>query len=338
MSDKLTLVHFGAGNHTDPPDKFRRLFRRAIRSTPASRPLFESQLAELVSISQTIEESPLTNTGLTSSVARDGSIQCDSSVFVYNRTTLKHTQSSLLANTSAHPTTDCAIQYVLQQNQNDLGLTAPVALVGKTDRTLELNGPMKQFYDKFKPALCKIDAVDRKTVASIVSDTIGVSLVGRTTVTTGVSSGGSLFKRPGRIGCSGVVGAGCYTAQQEGFLANVLCSGNGEDIIQMDLARTVCRHLLSNRHSGRMTCDLVAEAAYTAAEEVELRALDENYKPRLYVGVCGYFEAPDNLKCVFYFHTTETFVFGYSTSLKSEFLFSKLPKAQTATKGQMYVK
>ncbi|KAG7699231.1 hypothetical protein KL949_004380 [Ogataea haglerorum] len=340
-SNTLTLLHFGAGNHAENPEKFKRLFRRALKSRfpqPDGADHVVSQIRQLIAVSSVIEDSSLTNTGVTSSIARDGSIQSDSSIFVYDRIAKKHNQSSLLANTAARPITECAYQYFAQQKKNELGLTPPVTLVGVTDHNMKINGRMNQLFEKYRNELDRIDSVETKIASSIITDTIGVSVIDKRAASTGVSSGGSLFKKPGRIGCSGVVGAGCYTAQKDGALVNVLCSGNGEDIIQMDLARSVCRHILANCHCGRLVCDLAAEAVYDAAQEVDLRALDDHFNPRLYVGVVGYFESPDQFRTVFYFHTTETFVFGYATGLSSEFCFSTRPKLQAATKGQMYVK
>ncbi|OBA16259.1 uncharacterized protein OGAPODRAFT_16028 [Ogataea polymorpha] len=318
-SSTLTLLHFGAGNHAEDPEKFKRLFKKALKSRavqPEGTDRGVSQIRQLMAVSSVIEDSSLTNTGMTSSVARDGTIQSD----------------------STRPIAECAYQYFAQQKKNDLGLTPPVALVGVTDHNIEISDRMSQLYERYRNDLHRIDSMEKKIASSIITDTIGVSVIDKHTASTGVSSGGSLFKKPGRIGCSGVVGAGCYTAQKDGALVNVLCSGNGEDIIQMDLARSVCRHVLANCHHGRLVCDLAAEAVYNAAQEVDLRALDDNFNPRLYVGVVGYFESPDQFRTVFYFHTTETFVFGYATGLSNEFCFSRRPKLQAATKGQMYVK
>ncbi|KAG7886755.1 hypothetical protein KL938_000408 [Ogataea parapolymorpha] len=340
-SNTLTLLHFGAGNHAEDPEKFKRLFKKALKSRVLQSDGTDhavSQIRQLIAVSSVIEDSSLTNTGVTSSIARDGTVQSDSSIFVYDRITNKHNQSSLLANTAARPIAECAYQYFAQQKKNDLGLTPPVTLVGVTDHNIEISDRMSQLYERYRNDLDRIDSIEKKIASSIITDTIGVSVIDKHTASTGVSSGGSLFKKPGRIGCSGIVGAGCYTAQKNGALVNVLCSGNGEDIIQMDLARSVCRHILANCHHGRLVCDLAAEAVYDAAQEVDLRALDDNFNPRLYVGVVGYFESPDQFRTVFYFHTTETFVFGYATGLSNEFCFSRRPKLQAATKGQMYVK
>ncbi|GMF07440.1 unnamed protein product [Ambrosiozyma monospora] len=90
---------------------------------------------------------------------------------------------------------------------------------------------------------------------AIIQDTIGVCFIDTdtNTIITGCSSGGNLLKDHGRVGCSGVIGSGLFTHthqkpdgndnsngdqnQNNTVQISVMCSGNGEDIIQMNLAR-----------------------------------------------------------------------------------------------------
>lgn len=74
------------------------------------------------------------------------------------------------------------------------------------------------------------------------SDTVGaVALDSAGNLAAATSTGGITFKRVGRVGDSPIVGAGCYADNE---LGAVSCTGHGESIMRMTLAR----HALTLMH------------------------------------------------------------------------------------------
>lgn len=275
----------------------------------------------LETVSKAIEGSPLTNTGYGSSVASDGHIYCDSSVQILDLNTGKSDQSTVVRNSSRYPIADALDQ--LQRNRlcdrrKTRGITPSLVTISskQPDDSLLTDG-MALIYRQ-NPADCADD----------VSDTIGCCHITDNQIAVASSSGGSLFKDPGRIGCSGVPGASCYTTSTLDLTAAVLCSGNGEDIIQMDLARAIAEHLTTTR-SKELVCKRVASHVHKLAKAHHLQAVNDQYAPELYVGVLGYLaDIREHRRYVFYFHTTESFAFAYKHRDHTHWIMSRLDSSK----------
>jgi beta-aspartyl-peptidase (threonine type) len=66
--------------------------------------------------------------------------------------------------------------------------------------------------------------------------TVGaVALDAQGNLASGTSTGGTLFKYPGRVGDSALVGCGCYA---DNFSSAISCTGHGESIMKLVLAKT----------------------------------------------------------------------------------------------------
>lgn len=91
------------------------------------------------------------------------------------------------------------------------------------------------------------------------TETIGCIVIDGATATAGSSTGGVSGKLPGRIGDSAILGAGLWA--DEG--SAVLCSGAGEAMISLSLARRVGERITS----GANVHDTVRWAVRTAADE-----------------------------------------------------------------------
>lgn len=76
------------------------------------------------------------------------------------------------------------------------------------------------------------------------------------------STGGTAMKRPGRVGDTPIIGCGTYA---DDALAAVSCTGHGERIIQMTLARR-CADLVGR---GRSPMDAAREAVHALGERVQ---------------------------------------------------------------------
>ncbi len=95
------------------------------------------------------------------------------------------------------------------------------------------------------------------------ADTVGaVAMDGRGNVAAGNSTGGRSFKHPGRVGDSPLVGSGIYADNRVGGAA---CTGWGEDIIRMVLAKTA----LDLVKGGRSAQEAAATAVRLLKEDVD---------------------------------------------------------------------
>jgi len=78
---------------------------------------------------------------------------------------------------------------------------------------------------------------DAIPIRNVQRDTVGaVALDASGTIAAGTSTGGTPQKQPGRVGDSPIIGCGTYADSSAG---GVSCSGRGENIIKVVLAKTV---------------------------------------------------------------------------------------------------
>ena len=78
------------------------------------------------------------------------------------------------------------------------------------------------------------------------------------------STGGTCCKLPGRVGDSPLIGCGCYADSQAG---GVSCTGHGESIMKIVMAKTAIEFLRRNAGSGDNT---LAAAQHAADESVKV--------------------------------------------------------------------
>jgi beta-aspartyl-peptidase (threonine type) len=87
--------------------------------------------------------------------------------------------------------------------------------------------------DRQRIRLARLDSDSRGTVGAVAVDRHG-------TIAAATSTGGTLGKRPGRVGDSALIGSGTYA---DSALGGVSCTGSGEAIIRVVLARRVLDRL-----------------------------------------------------------------------------------------------
>lgn len=92
-------------------------------------------------------------------------------------------------------------------------------------------------------------------------DTIGaVALDKDGNIAAATSTGGTLNKTPGRVGDSSLIGCGCYADNET---AAVSCTGWGEPIMKLVLAKWAADHIQPGRDNAQQTAELAISKLYS---------------------------------------------------------------------------
>lgn len=318
----VLVVHVGAGNHSlANRTKYRKLIAKALGAE------------SLVGASKVLEGSSLTNTGYGSSLNMDGQVECDAS-FIRSRNGAIIDVGSMYNIRHQYPISETIDAFeALQQSyrENAMGLTIPVMI--DHNRAME-------FYNKDKEEEALPDLVSPKNLdlysrykSSVplkrldpVTDTIGVIYTTEEGSEVAASSGGNFFKVPGRIGCAAVLGASI--AQRSVVLPGSLyfiscmCSGNGEDIMLMNLARSIIDSLSSKIETSEDLLQDMVDAIEEEGRNVPLH----NSSKTIYIGsICSILNLESQKTTILYCHSTESFFFGFkSDSGEPEVVLSTL--------------
>ena len=240
------VVHAGAGwQYQDDKvlrTRVRKLLRRVVKKAQIAidqqcewgHPL-ERSFLEAASV---VEKDELTNTACGSFPRNDGSVRCDSCMYVVNTDSKVVECGAVVCNSSGRPIED-AWEVVVDQrhkNRQGNGVVSPIVTVGRPwddDTRWLLTKRMEKTYKEVKE-YGSVDSVGpTDTVGVIVADPV----TGRMYV--GSSSGGGLMCSPRRVGCAGVLGAACWAGLDGSASVGVTASGQGEAIIKAGLARRV---------------------------------------------------------------------------------------------------
>jgi L-asparaginase / beta-aspartyl-peptidase len=173
-----------------------------------------------------LENDPVFDAGIGSHLNRDGHIQMDAILMdgvslksgavvaverIRNpirlaRLVLERSEHMMLAGDGAE----------LFARENGLGLCDPAELVTAREAQIwsEKSGNLANF----------------GTVGAVALDSQG-------NLASGTSTGGTLYKYPGRVGDSALIGCGCYA---DNLSSAISCTGHGESIMKLVLAKRAC--------------------------------------------------------------------------------------------------
>jgi taspase (threonine aspartase 1) len=201
-------------------------------------------------------------------------------------------------------------------NMNNLGLTMPIALNYKSYSLYRSCGEnhdlvlphSRQFYEKYKDKV--LQGINEIPLDNIITDTIGVIEIKDDYSKIATSSGGNFFKVPGRIGCAGEIGGAVDYRRQNEMEISCVCSGNGEDILQMKLARFVVEHFDPDvEQYGQHLVEMIQQHG-TKFNLLAKGKFDD--KAIVYVGVIVIVnDRQRGIKRLIYCHSTESFYFGF---------------------------
>lgn len=340
------VIHIGAGTHSQ---SLNRQYKRLLKSALSH---------DLLKASEIIEKSPLTNTGYGSSLDIEGNANCDCTLATLLLAKLENLLSLFAVGDCATPTLACQQvtakleeMYGPRSVKGILGLLKPTSLPFTTARLICPDLPVddlvlpktKQIYVKYQDLVTRMEKLREPSANDIieahqnsflteisqvdVQDTVGYIELG-TVSTIACSSGGSFLRLPGRMSCAGVFGAGIGVGRAGNMEVYCLCSGNGDDIIKMNLGAHI---------SDRLSCELLeslewpdlgtrmVEMVRERGESVHLNAVDQNLNHILYVGVIAVVRKGDQRRLVFC-HSTETFYFGFRRQNDTEIVLSRQSK------------
>ncbi len=230
-----------------------------------------------------LELDPAFNAGIGAAIGIDGQVSLDASIM--DGTTL---QCGGVAALDGIPTAISVARKIMEE-------TWHVMLVEKGANTFAKNHgfkkiPTKQFYTPYQIHWLREFKKDQKrkprkeTVGIAVLDSFG-------TIAAGTSTGGLTGKMQGRVGDSPIIGAGTYAVSQFGGAS---ATGNGEQILQVGLTRTVVDFMRFKKLSAMRAAEKsISELAklpngfggvicVSAEGEIGFAA-NETYLPRAYM-------------------------------------------------------
>lgn len=121
----------------------------------------------------------------------------------------------------------------------------------KLGRAMEAGGPALEHYKKYF-----------STVGAVALDSKG-------SLAAGSSTGGVFAMLPGRVGDTPLIGSGVYADDECGAVA---CTGRGEDILRLCLAKEVCMHMKSR--SSAQASEVSFKRAASLGFQAGILALD----------------------------------------------------------------
>jgi len=239
------IVHGGAGaDPTEGRDELRSGIGEAVAA--GWRVLSDSGTAldAVEAAVRSLEAHPRFNAGRGAVLTRDGSIELDASIMEGDRLRCGAVGA---VTRIAHPVT--LARRILEDGRHVL-LVAEGALAFAR----ELGVP------ECDPAELITERQRRRWERPREGGTVGaVALDRRGTIVAATSTGGTAGKLPGRVGDSALIGCGTYA---ESTVSGVSCTGNGEAIIRVALARRVLEILKmsdSPEHAAQVAMDVLTE-------------------------------------------------------------------------------
>jgi L-asparaginase / beta-aspartyl-peptidase len=237
------IVHGGAG--ADPLDAphFREGVRAAVLAGWKVLADNGRALDAVEAAVRVLEDDPRFNAGRGSVLTADGTVEMDASIMEGDRL---ECGAVAAVNRVANPVT--LARHVLEERRHVL-LVAEGAHAFARGVGIPECDPASLITDRQRTRLA---AQGRGTVGAVALDRHG-------TVAAATSTGGMVGKRPGRVGDSALIGCGTYA---DSTLGGVSCTGSGEAIIRVVLARRALDYLKEAddpSYAAKVAVDLLVE-------------------------------------------------------------------------------
>lgn len=240
------IVHGGAGADPAEAPELRAGVRAAVLAGWRVLATGGRSLDAVEQAVRVLEDDPAFNAGHGSVLTRDGTIEMDASIMHGDRL-----ECGAVAGVSR-----CANPITLARRVLDEG--RDVLLIGEGAHAfaraagLPECDPATLVTERQRRRLAAHAADSRGTVGAVALDRHG-------TVAAATSTGGMMNKRRGRVGDSALIGCGTYA---DSTLGGVSCTGSGEAIIRVVLARRALDYLKEADdpdYAAKVAVDLLVE-------------------------------------------------------------------------------
>lgn len=225
------IVHGGAGADPGARDELRSGMRDAVGAGWRALAAGGTALDAVEAAVRSLEDHPRFNAGYGSVLTSAGTVETDASIM----------EGDQLRNGAVGAVSGIRNPITLARRILEDGRHSFFVGPGAADRARALGVPLCD------PAELVTDR-QRRRLEAIQAGTVGaVSLDRFGTIAAATSTGGLAGKLPGRVGDSAVIGCGTYA---ESTLGGVSCTGDGEAIIRVALARRALEILKSVGEPG----------------------------------------------------------------------------------------
>ena len=238
------IVHGGAGaDPLDGPDELRAGVREAVLAGWRLLAQDGTALDAVEAAVRALEEHPRFNAGHGSVLTSAGAVEMDASIMEGDR----------LACGAVAAVSRVANPVTLARRVLDDGRHVLLVAEGAHAFARQMGLPACDPASLITPH-------QRARLAAHAAGTVGaVALDRHGTVAAATSTGGMMGKRPGRVGDSALIGCGTYA---DSTLGGVSCTGSGEAIIRVVLARRALDYLKEADdpdHAAKVAIDLLVE-------------------------------------------------------------------------------
>ena len=245
------IVHGGAGAAVADADELRLGMRTAVSAGWAVLAAGGRALDAVEAAVRSLEDDPRFNAGRGSALTEDGTIEMDASIMEGDRLACGAVAA---VSRVANPVT--LARRVLDDGRHVL-LVADGAHAFARAAGVAVCDPATLVTERQRKRLAERRGA---TPGGALPGTVGATALDRHgTVAAATSTGGTLGKRAGRVGDSALIGAGTYA---DSSLGGVSCTGDGEAIIRVVLARRALEFLKEADepdYAAKVSVDLLVE-------------------------------------------------------------------------------
>ena len=212
------IVHGGAGADPGGREELRGGMRDAVAAGWRALAEGGSALDAVEAAVRSLEDHPRFNAGRGSVLTAAGTVETDASIMEGDQL-----RNGAVAAVSGVRNPISLARQILEAGRHSL-FAGPGALARARELGVPLCDPAELVTEHQRRRLAALQA---GTVGAVALDRLG-------TIAAATSTGGMAGKLPGRVGDSALIGCGTYA---ESTLGGVSCTGDGEAIIRVTLAR-----------------------------------------------------------------------------------------------------
>ena len=212
------IVHGGAGADPGGREELRGGMREAVAAGWRALAEGGTALDAVEAAVRSLEDHPRFNAGRGSVLTAAGTVETDASIMEGDQL-----RNGAVAAVSGVRNPISLARQILEAGRHSL-FAGPGALARARELGVPLCDPAELVTEHQRRRLAALQA---GTVGAVALDRLG-------TIAAATSTGGMAGKLPGRVGDSALIGCGTYA---ESTLGGVSCTGDGEAIIRVTLAR-----------------------------------------------------------------------------------------------------